>query len=918
MPVQRGAKQRKVLAKPGSGSRPGVHVPLLRRLGLVLLVAGVAAAILSAQNFAGRKVVMGSFRQLERNAANHSLDQVLNAFQADLEHLAVSVRDYARWDDAYAYALDRNERFTRSNFALESLENMGVDAVWMLDASDREILSLAVDRKQVRRVERPANHELTDAVLQHLSRIREMQGKSKPLERLLQTPQGLMAFASHDILATGGRGESRGMIVFGRFISEGVVARARETSQLPVQLHAAPRAVRRLPAQVVEMWSAGRAGATRMLRPADEQNMDIYGLLRDLDGASVAIVQTHTDRTLLEFGQHTLNSLMLLISAVVVLVGAGVAWLLLRMERAWRAQAASERRYRAVITQAQDTMLLADAMDRKILEANPAATTTLGYLESVLLEKTVDELFVVNDGGTVRPVQPELYAASMADLSLQVRCQDGQLLDVEMSASPLNIDGREDISFVLRDVSARKNAERALVDNQKRLTQVAHHDALTGLLNRMGLQNRLPDVIEQAQRTKRPVAFLYLDIDHFKKINDLHGHACGDRLLQMVADRLRGSVAASDLVVRMGADEFVIIATGVRDANAAGIIASRIREKLAVPFEVDGQEVAVTSSVGVSVYPDHGADYEVLLKNADIALYESKDGGRDTHRVFARSMNTRVNERVTIEHSMRAALRENQFYVDYQPIVDLRTNKLEGLEALMRWRHPVRGLVPPAVFIDVAEKSGLIAELGEFVLHSVCRQIRKWQDKGAEPVPVAINVSGRQFERQDIANLVAHAASSAGIDVRMLHVELTESAIVEGNERHLGVMRGLRALGVPVSIDDFGTGYSSLAYLKNLPIDCLKIDRAFVRDMITSVNGDAIVTAIINMAGSLGLKTIAEGVETLDQLKRLRELGANMGQGFYFSPPLSVEAAERLLTEASRRQKLTETLRLRTLSAVAR
>src|SRR5262245_10212033 len=506
----------------------------------------------------------------------------------------------------------------------------------------------------------------------------------------------------------------------------------------------------------------------------------------------------------------------------------------------------------------------------------------------------------------------------MSDMALQVRCSDGRLLDVEVSASPLDIDGREVISFVLRDVSARKNAERALVDNQMRLTQVAHHDALTGLLNRMGLQNRLPDIIEQAQRTKRPVAFLYLDIDHFKKINDLHGHACGDRLLQMVADRLRASVAASDIVVRMGGDEFVVIATGVRDVNAAGAIASRIREKLDAPFEVDGQEVSVTSSVGVSVYPEHGADYELLLKNADIALYESKDGGRDTHRVFARSMNTRVNERLTIEHSMRAALRENQFYVDYQPIVDLRTNKLEGLEALMRWRHPARGLVPPAVFIDVAEKSGLIAELGEFVLNHVCRQLRKWQDRGAEPVPVSINVSARQFERQDIANLVAHAASTAGIDVRMIHVELTESAIVEGNERHLGVMRGLRALGVPVSIDDFGTGYSSLAYLKNLPMDCLKIDRAFVRDMITSVNGDAIVTAIISMANSLGLRTIAEGVETLEQLKRLRELGANMGQGFYFSPPLSTEAAERLLTEASRRQKLTETLRLRTLSAVAR
>ena len=918
MSVRRGPKRRKGLAKPHPVSRTPAHVPTLRRVGIVLLVAAVAVGILGLQNIAGRKVVMDSFRHLEQDAANHSLDQVLNAFQADLEHLAVSVRDYARWDDAYQFAEDRNDRFTQSNFASESLENMGVDVVWMIDPENREILSITSDPRHSHRIERPASSALTSVLRQHLKQIVASRDHSKPLERLVQTPQGLLAFASHEILATGGRGESHGSLLFGRFVDEGEVIRVREISQLPVQLHHSTRSVQRLPAPVIDMWSAGREGATRMLRPADEQNMDIYALLRDVDGASAAIVQTHVDRTLLEFGQSTLRSLMLLISAVVLLVAAAVAWLLLHMEKAWRSQAASERRYRAVITQSQDTMLLADAGSRKILEANPAATTTLGYPEADLLEKCVDELFVVNDDGTVRPVQPELYAATRPDLALQVRCHDGQLLDVEVSASPLSIDGREVINFVLRDISARKNAERALLDNQHRLTQVAHHDTLTGLLNRMGLQNRLPDVIEQAERTKRPVAFLYLDIDHFKKINDLHGHACGDRLLQMASERLRASVTATDLIVRMGGDEFVVIAMGVRDATAAGTIATRIREKLASPFEVDGQEISVTSSVGVSVFPDHGAEYEVLLKNADIALYEAKDGGRDTHRVFARSMNTRVNERLTIEHSMRAALRENQFYVDYQPIVDLRTNKLEGLEALMRWRHPTRGLVPPAVFIDVAEKSGLIAELGEFVLNEVCRQIRKWDDKGADPVPVAVNVSGRQFERQDIVNLVAHAAATAGIDVRMIHVELTESAIVEGNERHLGVMRGLRALGVPVSIDDFGTGYSSLAYLKNLPIDCLKIDRAFVRDMITSVNGDAIVTAIISMAGSLGLRTVAEGVETLEQLKRLRELGATMGQGFYFSPPLSAEAAERLLTEASRRQKLTETLRLRTLSAIAR
>jgi EAL domain-containing protein (putative c-di-GMP-specific phosphodiesterase class I) len=237
-------------------------------------------------------------------------------------------------------------------------------------------------------------------------------------------------------------------------------------------------------------------------------------------------------------------------------------------------------------------------------------------------------------------------------------------------------------------------------------------------------------------------------------------------------------------------------------------------------------------------------------------------------------MNTRVNERLTIEHSMRAALRENQFYVDYQPIVDLRTNKLEGLEALMRWRHPARGLVPPAVFIDVAEKSGLIAELGEFVLNHVCRQIRRWQDKGAEPVPVSVNVSARQFERQDIANLVAHAAATAGIDVRMIHVELTESAIVEGNERHLGVMRGLRALGVPVSIDDFGTGYSSLSYLKRLPVEKLKIDRSFVIELPGDGDSRAIAEAVVGLARGLDMLRRGAGLSLRETALRAGLRGA--------------------------------------------
>jgi diguanylate cyclase (GGDEF)-like protein len=462
----------------------------------------------------------------------------------------------------------------------------------------------------------------------------------------------------------------------------------------------------------------------------------------------------------------------------------------------------------------------------------------------------------------------------------------------------------------MRDVSARRRAERQLVHNQDRLSYLAHHDPLTELLNRLGLERRLPAVIEAARRGNWNVAFLYLDIDHFKKINDLRGHTCGDRLLQIAGERLRGCLSAEDLIVRMGGDEFVVVASELRDPSNADAIAARIRKVLAEPFEVEGVPLQVTSSVGVSIFPSDGEDYEVLLKNADIALYEAKDSGRDAYRLFANGMTRRVSERLATEHDLREGIRSGQFYLDFQPLIDLKTHRIASLEALVRWRHPIRGRVPPNEFIEIAEKAGLILDIGEFVLREACRQISEWSEAGVTVVPVAVNVSSHQLERQSILPLVESATQTARIDPKLLHIELTESAFMGGAQSHAQLLTDLRAMGVEISVDDFGTGYSSLAYLKYLPVDCLKIDRAFIRDMHTSENDEAIVKAIVEMASSLGLATVAEGVETLDQVRRLRELGATYAQGFYFSPPLAADECGRLL-----QQNLSYTVKQRVLTA---
>ncbi|MEP7244848.1 MAG: EAL domain-containing protein [Gammaproteobacteria bacterium] len=874
--------------------------PQRRHLTILLMVLGLSAALLAVENVAGRKLLFDRFSQLEQDEGNRSLQQVLKALETDLNQLAISTHDYAEWDDAYEFAQTHDPQFVESNFAVETLGNMNVDVVWMIDTKNRDIGSyqriLGKDGSVT--LVSPARAEILGLLRTQLPGIWKS-ANAEPLSRLLRTQTGVMAFAAQPVVPTGGRGDARALLVFARYIDKHTLERANETSQLPVELYYSPKAREMLPAAAQALWQAENTDPDRLLLPASEKSLSGYALIRDVDGLPAAIVGTHIERKLRAFGEATSRNLMFIFAGVIAVFALVVSGLLMYLEKIGVARAASERRYRAVITQAHETMLLVDAKNRRILEANPAATATLGYAAEELMEMDIDDLFYACDDDVLRPVQAELHAVSREDRILIVRCKGKRFIDVEVTASSLLIDGREVISFILRDVSARKKAERQLVDNQDRLSHLALHDALTGLLNRHGLERRLPDVIASAERDNYHVAFLYLDIDHFKKINDLRGHACGDRLLQIAADRLRACLSATDLTVRMGGDEFVVVASELRDAAGAASIAVRIRQKLAEPFDVDGQQFQVTSSVGVSVYPDDGADYELLLKNADIALYEAKDAGRDKYTLFAGSMNARVSERLAIEHELRDAIRGRQFFVEYQPLIDLRTNRIASLEALVRWRHPKRGLVPPNSFIEIAEKAGLIDDIGEFVMREACRQIGEWRNEGRAVVPVAVNVSSLQFERQGILGLVSSATEAAGIEPKLLHVELTESAFMDGHERHVSLLRELRDLGIEVSVDDFGTGYSSLAYLKHLPIDCLKIDRAFVRDMHTGDNGDAIVTAIIRMAASLGLSTVAEGVETLEQVRRLRELGATYAQGFYFSPPLAADVCGRLLVEAT-------------------
>jgi diguanylate cyclase (GGDEF)-like protein len=441
----------------------------------------------------------------------------------------------------------------------------------------------------------------------------------------------------------------------------------------------------------------------------------------------------------------------------------------------------------------------------------------------------------------------------------------------------------------------RAVAQRQSIDQQRKFSRLARRDVLTGLPNRVYLQKLLPRLIKRAVRDQSRLALLYIDLDHFKNVNDSLGHGAGDKLLMAVAHRLRAAVSTHDVVVRMGGDEFVVVANMLPNAQVVNSIADRIRRALVVPLDLDGVTMFACPSIGISVYPEDGADAEQLLKHADIALNHAKDRGRGNHQFYTPEMNARLRERFGLERALRQALERNELTLEYQPSFDLQTLRPVSLEALLRWRMADGTYIPPSRFIPIAEQSGLIVDIGEWVLRTVCLQLSEWQRQHVPLLPVSVNISVRQFEHTNLATVVSVLADELGIDASLLHFEITESAAMQNSQQHLGSLQALRNQGSRILIDDFGTGYSSLSYLKHLPIDTLKIDRAFVRDMAVDANDAAIVRAIVGVAKSLGLQLVAEGIETAEQLECLRKLDCECGQGFYFSPPVSAESCRAML-----------------------
>jgi diguanylate cyclase (GGDEF)-like protein/PAS domain S-box-containing protein len=863
-----------------------------------LVAIGVTVAIILVAFYGwsqhGWLVNVTDIEQRDVDMQSHQLER---GYDAELTDLFAAVGDYSIWNETAEFAAGNRPDYFARSVGAGSLVRFDVDTFLVLDRNLETRVSLAVDATAAQEYEIPPDPDLLAVIKQGVT-SGQLNSQTESVRGIVQRARGPGLFVVRPVFASTTSTTPSGWIAFARAFSPAVVTRIGRFSPWPVTGYSVATLDRSgVPDEVRDWVKRSPLTANLQTRVAGRTHVNGYLILRDQVGTPVWLVQLEMPRS--AFAQATRTSLYQTI-LLGLLVGGFTLVALLLVARSRRINAdrlSLESRYRAIIEQAQDGLLVADARTGEIVDANPAVQEQLGFtLDELRGRSVLSVLRGPNDSqdaviATLARVEPS------RGIELVQWLKDGRQMDVEVSCVPIESRDRRLVSYLMRDLSERKKAQTQLLANQQRLDKLANHDHLTGLPNRLFLQAHLPEAIARCQETGLMLAVLFLDLDRFKHINDSRGHEVGDKLLQEIAKRVRAAVRPADIVVRMGGDEFVVVLHRVNSPDEVAIAATRINEVLSAPVMIDGRALVATVSIGVSMFPRDGATMVELLKHSDTAMYQAKDLGRNNFQVFSPQMDRSLKERVAIESSLRAALKLHQFDVHYQPIIDIHSRRVAGLEALLRWKHPSQGYVSPERFIEVAEETGLIIPIGQFVLDRIGRDISTWRDQGAHLVPVSMNVSAVQLERTKLRELITQAMDKYRIGPQLIALELTEGSLFEKRtgEFREDALAMLRDLGVKIAIDDFGTGYSSLSYLKRWRVDSLKIDRSFVRDIATDPSDHAIVSAIVAMARSLNIQVVAEGIETWQQLEILRNMGCTYAQGFLFAKPCASTDALRYL-----------------------
>lgn len=805
--------------------------------------------------FISQGLLLGTFEHFEERRTALNTERVLSALEGEIENLHSFNLDWASWDDSYSFVLDKNKGYIKSTLNIETLTKQRLNLIVYLNSSGAIVFAKALDHLSMKELPLPEGFKsfISPAGLR-LDADPEA-GKSG----IISLEDRFMMVSARPITTSEGKGPARGTLIMGRYLDEDEIRQLSKKTHMPVNL---ARYDRSSAAKLSREAKRPIAEHTHILTlPVSSDLIEGYAIVKDLYGSPSLLIRVELPRDIYQQGKTSLSYFMLYLFAA-ALTWTAVVIIFLKKNILSRV---------SQLSHAASEIGRTGNLSERVCEAGRDEISVLSREINRMLG-SLEELETLR-----RDAETEIRVAK-DELEIRVRERTTELLEK-------NIELNEEIA-------ERKRVEEAM-------KEMVYHDYLTGLPNRMLFTDRLNQIIARRRPDETIAAVLFMDMDRFKVVNDSLGHAAGDELLKLIARMTQDVLREGDTVARMGGDEFTILLRDIAKLEDIPMVVERIFDIFRNPINLMGNDIFMTVSVGIAVYPFDGADSTALMKNADIAMYHAKNSGGNRYEMYNPEMAQRAVERLTIGSKLRSALEQGEFLLFYQPQYDLRKKRFTAAEALIRWQNHEMGLVSPVTFIPIAEETGVIVPIGEWVLRTACSLNRKLNQLGLEDLSISINISPRMFGDPGFTSSVVTVLKESGLDPRYLMLEITEGLLMSNLVDASKTIREMKSAGVRFSIDDFGTGYSSLAYLKNLSINELKIDRSFIKDLTKDTDDRLIIKAIISLAHSLSLEVIAEGVETREQLDFLVEHHCDKIQGYYYSKPLPEKEFLELILETN-------------------
>lgn len=784
-----------------------------------------------------REFLIRSFLQLEQDRANGDLGRVDQALDQLDYSLYTFTSDWAHWNDAYDYVQGKNPAFIPNNLNMTAYVNSTINLLSYWDKEGHLLVGASIDTDNSKLVGYPDGLE---KYIYPGSSLLVRKDVNKDVRGYMLIPEGIMMVAA-DAVTDGDKVQPpMGAMVNARLISPKIIQKIIDTAKVNLNLFTAYNLGNDpLINKAFQTISENKTG--HYSQPISEDTLQGFTVIRDINNKPIGLFRMTEPRYIYMTGLKAIEYYLASFVVLAIIFSLMMVWLLRRL----------------VIKRIEH-------LDRDVREitANNELTRRVDVSGSDEISSLSSQFNAMMD----------VLQASHEKLEHRVeeRTQELKQSNVQLE----------------QEIAERKTVEKELIIHKEHLVRLAHYDNLTSLPNRVFFNEMLNKAINHANRHKKMLAILFIDLDRFKTINDALGHHIGDLVLKELASRFATVLRAGDIMARLGGDEFIILLNDIEQAKFASPVAEKILQVCAQPVKINAHEFFITASIGICVFPTDGSSLEDLQKNADMAMYKAKRSGGGVFQYFTKEMNVEAHEHIQLEAALRKALTNNEFVLHYQPKLTLEDGMISGVEALIRWEHPELGMISPAKFIPLAEETGLIMQIGEWALREACRTNKSWQDQGYLPISVAVNISPKQFRHQDISQLVSTVLAETGLDPKYLELEITETAVMDNVDKAASKLNDIQRMGVNVSVDDFGTGYTSISYLKQFPISVLKIDQSFIRGIPTNQNDLSITSAVIALAHSLGIKVVAEGVETAEQLQFLADNNCDVVQGYYLSRPL--------------------------------